>query len=293
MPTHLPKEFLSSLESLPGYDATAFAAVHASGDQVTSIRLNPAKLLNLAPDNDASAWLLRAGLHSDSNVPWSSYGYYLGPRPFFTYDPLLHAGVYYVQEASSMFLEQALLQTTDLSGPLRVLDLCAAPGGKSTLLQSLLSPDSLLVSNEVIRNRVSVLRENSIKWGGANTVITSNDPQDFSILENYFDVLVVDAPCSGSGLFRRDPEAVAEWSRRTSSSVASASNGSWQIAGPRSARTASSSIPPAHIRRKKMRISSTGLQPALMPGLSVTNKTRMEYRGDQRKKWRLGLSLLS
>ena len=212
MPTQLPKEFLSSLESLPGYNATAFAAVHASGEQVTSIRLNPAKLQNLAPDNDASTWLLGAGLISASFVPWSSYGYYLEARPFFTYDPLLHAGVYYVQEASSMFLEQALRQTVDLSRPLRILDLCAAPGGKSTLLQSLISPDSLLVSNEVIRNRVSVLRENSIKWGGANTVITSNDPQDFSLLENYFDVLVVDAPCSGSGLFRREPEAIAEWS---------------------------------------------------------------------------------
>ncbi len=110
------------------------------------------------------------------------------PAHFLRTTPSLHAGVYYVQEASSMFLEEALRQTADLGRPLRVLDLCAAPGGKSTLLQSLLSPDSLLVSNEVIRNRVSVLRENSIKWGGANTIITSNDPKDFSLLENYFDV---------------------------------------------------------------------------------------------------------
>ena len=111
-----------------------------------------------------------------------------------------------------MFLEQALRQTTDLSRPLRVLDLCAAPGGKSTLLQSLLAADSLLVSNEVIRNRVHILEENMTKWGGANTFITSNDPRDFGRLENYFDVIVVDAPCSGSGLFRREPEAVKEWS---------------------------------------------------------------------------------
>jgi len=111
-----------------------------------------------------------------------------------------------------MFLEQALRQTTDLSRTLRVLDLCAAPGGKSTLLQSLLSTESLLVSNEVIRGRVHILEENMVKWGGANTVITSNDPADFRRLENYFDVMVVDAPCSGSGLFRREPEAMTEWS---------------------------------------------------------------------------------
>ncbi len=111
-----------------------------------------------------------------------------------------------------MFLEQALGQTIDLSRPHRVLDLCAAPGGKSTLLQSLLSADSLLVSNEVIRTRVHILQENMVKWGGANTFLTSNDPRDFQRLENYFDVMVVDAPCSGSGLFRRDPQAVEEWS---------------------------------------------------------------------------------
>ena len=111
-----------------------------------------------------------------------------------------------------MFLEQALRQTTDLSRPLRVLDLCAAPGGKSTLLQSLLSAGSLLVSNEVIRNRANILQENIVKWGGVGVVVTSNDPHDLGRLENYFDVILVDAPCSGSGLFRREPEAVKEWS---------------------------------------------------------------------------------
>jgi 16S rRNA C967 or C1407 C5-methylase (RsmB/RsmF family)/NOL1/NOP2/fmu family ribosome biogenesis protein len=202
VPTHLPKEFLTSLEGLPGYDAAAFEAVHASGSQVTSIRLNPAKLQATPPPIISEA----------TPIPWSSYGYYLKERPFFTFDPLFHAGVYYVQEASSMFLEQALRQTTDLEKPLRVLDCCAAPGGKSTLLQSLLSKDSVLVSNEVIRNRVQVLRENMIKWGAANSIVTNNDPRDFAALENYFDVIVVDAPCSGSGLFRRDPEAITEWS---------------------------------------------------------------------------------
>ena len=133
-------------------------------------------------------------------------------RPSFTFDPLFHAGTYYVQEASSMFLEQALKQSVDLSQPLRVLDLCAAPGGKSTLLQSLLNKESLLVSNDVIKSRAAILEENIVKWGAANVVVTNNDPAHFARLENYFDAIVIDAPCSGSGLFRRDPEAINEWS---------------------------------------------------------------------------------
>jgi 16S rRNA C967 or C1407 C5-methylase (RsmB/RsmF family)/NOL1/NOP2/fmu family ribosome biogenesis protein len=196
---HLPNQFLASLEGLPGYDAAAFEAVHAAGNAPTSIRINPAKPPNHLPANAAK-------------IPWSSYGYYLDTRPSFTFDPLFHAGTYYVQEASSMFLEQAMRQTNDTTKPLKVLDCCAAPGGKSTLLQSILSPESLLVSNEVIRNRVHILQENMLKWGAVNTVVTHNDPRDFRRLENYFDVIVVDAPCSGSGLFRRDPAAINEWS---------------------------------------------------------------------------------
>ena len=113
-----------------------------------------------------------------------------------------------------MFLEQALKQTVDLSQPLKVLDLCAAPGGKSTHLLSLISKESLLVSNEVIRSRANILNDNIVKWGCSNVVVTNNDPKDFQRLENYFDVIVIDAPCSGSGLFRRDPEAIEEWSEQ-------------------------------------------------------------------------------
>ena len=199
MASFLHKTFLSSLEGLPGYDPAAFEAAHADARQVTSIRVNPGKTGSAIPEEA-------------ERVPWSSWGYYLTVRPYFTFDPLFHAGAYYVQEASSMFLEQALRQVADVTRPLRVLDLCGAPGGKSTLLQSTLSAGSLLVSNEVIKGRVGVLEENMIKWGGVNTVVTSNDPRDLSRLENYFDVIIVDAPCSGSGLFRRDPEAIREWS---------------------------------------------------------------------------------
>lgn len=194
----LPQELLHALYNTPGFNKETFERIHSSGEQVTSIRYNPFKKLEIE--------------NSKSKIPWTDHGYYLETRPSFTFDPLFHAGCYYVQEASSMFLEQALKQTIDLSKSLKVLDLCAAPGGKSTHIQSLISKESLLVSNEVIRARANVLKDNIVKWGCENVMVTNNDPKDFSGLENYFDVIVVDAPCSGSGLFRRDPEAIKEWS---------------------------------------------------------------------------------
>src|SRR5579859_2899526 len=145
-------------------------------------------------------------------IPWTDFGYYLEQRPSFTLDPVFHGGAYYVQEASSMFLEQAVKQTVDLSQALQVLDLCAAPGGKSTHLLSLLNDQSLLVSNETIRSRATVLAENMQKWGHDNVVVTNNDPDDFRPLEGFFDLIVVDAPCSGEGLFRKDASAASEWS---------------------------------------------------------------------------------
>lgn len=145
-------------------------------------------------------------------VPWTSLGFYLPDRPLFTLDPLFHAGVYYVQEASSMFIEHALKKNVDFQKRLNVLDLCAAPGGKSTLLAGLINHESLLIANEVIRSRASILAENLQKWGNDNVVVTNNDPEDFQSLQGFFDVIVVDAPCSGEGLFRKDPDAMKEWS---------------------------------------------------------------------------------
>jgi len=191
---------MNSLHDVAGFNRDAFIGVHESNQQVTSVRFNPFK--KSACDD----------LQIESRVAWSSLGAYLNGRPIFTLDPLFHAGCYYVQEASGMFLEQALKQTVDLSKPIKVLDLCAAPGGKSTLIQSLLNKESMLVSNEVIKSRVNILQENMIKWGGKNVVVTNNDAKHFASLENYFDVMVVDAPCSGSGLFRKDPDAIREWS---------------------------------------------------------------------------------
>jgi 16S rRNA C967 or C1407 C5-methylase (RsmB/RsmF family)/NOL1/NOP2/fmu family ribosome biogenesis protein len=196
----LPSALLDSLDGLPSFNRQAFIDVHAAGRQVVSIRTNPYKSTDLAV------------LNNSSRVPWASAGFYLPERPSFTFDPSFHGGAYYVQEASSMFLEQALRQTLDLSQPLTVLDLCAAPGGKSTHIQSLLSDGSVLVTNEVIRARVTILAENITKWGAANAIVTNNDPKDFSHLHQLFDAIVVDAPCSGSGLFRKDADAVSEWS---------------------------------------------------------------------------------
>jgi 16S rRNA C967 or C1407 C5-methylase (RsmB/RsmF family)/NOL1/NOP2/fmu family ribosome biogenesis protein len=147
----------------------------------------------------------------NERIPWCESGFFLNSRPSFTLDPIFHSGAYYVQEASSMFIEQAFRQTEHSENRI-VLDLCAAPGGKSTHLLSLLDSDDLLVSNEVIRSRVSVLDENIRKWGHQNVVVCSNDPADFSHLEGLFDLILVDAPCSGEGLFRRDASTIQQWS---------------------------------------------------------------------------------
>lgn len=208
----LPKEFLESIHNSKGFDKNAFEQVHASGEQVTSVRFNPFKSSIVSRESSAGVFSHDSRFTTHGRVPWTVNGFYLSERPSFTFDPLFHAGCYYVQEASSMFLEQALKQTVDLSKPIKVLDLCAAPGGKSTHLLSLISKESLLVSNDVIRSRVNILNDNIIKWSCENVVVTNNDPKDFSELKNYFDVIVVDAPCSGSGLFRRDPDAMEEWS---------------------------------------------------------------------------------
>ncbi|MBR3907702.1 MAG: rRNA cytosine-C5-methyltransferase [Bacteroidaceae bacterium] len=150
-----------------------------------------------------------AALHGEQ-VPWAADGRYLAERPVFTADPLFHAGCYYVQEASSMFIEQAVRQY--VTSPVRALDLCAAPGGKSTHLLSLLPQGSMLVSNEPMPLRAQVLAENVVKWGNASAVVTKNEPADFAPLRNFFDFVLVDAPCSGEGMFRKDSFAVEQWS---------------------------------------------------------------------------------
>ncbi len=191
----LPELFETHTRALLGEEYADFAAA-LSADVPVSIRTNPRKIKD-KQNLDA--------------VPWCKNGYYLPERPVFTMDPLLHAGGYYVQEASSMFLEQAVKQHLEEENPV-ILDLCAAPGGKSTHLASLLDGKGVLVSNEVIRSRAKILAENLTKWGAPNVVVTNNDPRDFSKLNGLFDVIVIDAPCSGEGMFRKDPQSIEEWS---------------------------------------------------------------------------------
>ncbi|MBQ6051569.1 MAG: hypothetical protein IJL35_13390 [Bacteroidaceae bacterium] len=205
----LPEDFVRMMHEQ--YDAdTADSLCHALCDTEpeVSIRLNPRKGKTLSIENlDVEA------------CPWCPDAYYLHERPAFTFDPLLHAGAYYVQEASSMYVSQLLRHHFPVSGPSAALDLCAAPGGKSTLLASLLPQGSILVSNEPMPKRAQVLAENMQKWTRTaegeypvRSVVTQNYPTDFVEFTDSFDLLLTDVPCSGEGMFRKDEVAVQDWS---------------------------------------------------------------------------------
>ncbi len=192
----LPEKFI---DSLPFSEEEKVKLINGlQTDPVISVRKNPFKENNL--------------FENEEQVPWSRYGKYLKERPYFIKDPLFHAGTYYSQEASSMFLEM-VLKSLDLSDKV-VLDLCAAPGGKSTLINSCMPKNGLLLANEVIKSRSWILKENLDKWGGSNVIVTNNEPSDFEQFLGFFDVVVVDAPCSGEGMFRKDKNAINEWSER-------------------------------------------------------------------------------
>lgn len=199
---NLPPAFEERMKELLKTDADAFFQALQTESPVT-IRFNPLK--QALPGSEVLAQKI------GNPVEWCDSACYLNERPVFTLDPCFHGGAYYVQEASSMFIDY-ILKKIKPDGTLRVLDLCAAPGGKSTLIASALSPESLLVSNEVIRSRASILKENIIRWGHHNIVITNSDPSNFSKLKGAFDLIFVDAPCSGEGMFRKDPRAIEEWS---------------------------------------------------------------------------------
>jgi len=199
MPT-LPTTFADLMKAQLGSEYPQFLEALEQTAPV-SIRLNPAK---------HSSW----GEKTLEKVPWHTEGRYLPERPVFTLDPLFHAGAYYVQEASSMLIAEAARQLADTSRPIKALDLCAAPGGKTTLLASLFPEESLLIANEVIQSRTLPLRHNIAKWGLPNVWACNHDSRDFAALTGYFDLVLVDAPCSGEGLFRKDPEAILEWSQQ-------------------------------------------------------------------------------
>jgi 16S rRNA C967 or C1407 C5-methylase (RsmB/RsmF family)/NOL1/NOP2/fmu family ribosome biogenesis protein len=208
--SRLPSDLLQSLSKLDHFNPDAFLAVHESGDQLVSVHMNSGK--PVLTNGRWADWVTEPPYEISGRVPWAPDAYYLSARPSFTLDPFFHAGNYYVQEASGMFLAFALKKIIGESRNLKVLDLCAAPGGKSTLIQSLIPADSLLVSNEVIRTRVPVLNQNMVKWGRSNGIVSNNDPAHFKQLPGFFDLMLVDAPCSGSGLFRKDPDAASTWS---------------------------------------------------------------------------------
>lgn len=196
----LPQEFISRTRQLMGEER--FDRYLAAFDEPApvSIRLNPLNTLDTQ--------------HSTlENVPWCPWGYYLPERPNFTFDPLLHAGCYYVQEAASMFLYTVLQQYMP-QHPIAMLDLCAAPGGKSTLARSILPEGSVLFCNEPVRSRANILLENIQKWGYANCYVTNNLPRDYRKSKMQFDIILCDVPCSGEGMFRKDNATIGEWSWR-------------------------------------------------------------------------------
>lgn len=197
----LPAAFIDEMKQvLPASELADFLHHLTEGEQPISIRLNAAK----------SGFSLADG----TAVPWCATGRYLTTRPQFTLDPMLHAGAYYVQEASSQFVAHVIghiLENEPDGGIRTVLDLCAAPGGKSTAALSVLANDCALVSNEIDRKRAHILTENIQKWGAPNVCVTCNAPADFRPLRGEFDLIVADVPCSGEGMFRKDAGAIAEW----------------------------------------------------------------------------------
>lgn len=191
----LPNEFTTYTRQLMGEELFHLLQEGLSGEAPTSIRVNPFKA-TLPEDADS--------------VPWCQEGLYLTSRPAFTFDPALHAGLYYVQEAASMFVCEVVRQLIDK--PVTMLDLCAAPGGKSTALRSVLPKGSLLFTNEPVKNRASILKENIIKFGHPDVIVTNNFPRDYRKAGLMFDAILADVPCSGEGMFRKDPGSIEEWS---------------------------------------------------------------------------------
>ena len=210
----LPEDFIRETRQLMGSECFSRYMEAFDEEAPVSIRLNPKVY-----QRDGSFDILlmyQKDRPSDIQVPWCPEGYYLSGRPQFTFDPLFHAGCYYVQEAASMFithiLRTILLPLTSHLLPLNTLDMCAAPGGKSTAMLSVLPEGSTLVSNEPIPTRAQILLENITKWGAKNSIVTNNYPRDFRKAKAKFDLILCDVPCSGEGMFRKDPATIGEWS---------------------------------------------------------------------------------
>ena len=197
---NLPAAFSEYTRQLMGEERFGRYLKSFEEETPVSIRLNPMKMAD-------GGWKM----DDAEPVPWCRNGYYLKQRPNFTFDPLFHAGCYYVQEAASMFLDEVLKQVA-VSPKLTALDMCAAPGGKSTLLRAALSDDCVLYSNEPIRNRANILLENVTKWGYPNHYVTNVYPEAYRKSKMKFDLILCDVPCSGEGMFRKDEATIREWS---------------------------------------------------------------------------------
>jgi 16S rRNA C967 or C1407 C5-methylase (RsmB/RsmF family)/NOL1/NOP2/fmu family ribosome biogenesis protein len=196
---NLPEAFQTNISQILGAELPDFLSTLDKSAPI-SVRLNPKKKSALP------------ALEIEENVLWAKDGRYLLKRPVFTEDPAFHAGAYGVQDASAMFLGHVLEQVVDRSRPIRVLDLCASKGEQTTLLASILGEKDLLVANEIVKSQLSILKENLLKWGFSNVIVSNQDPETFADLEGFFDVVLVDAPSSGEGLFRTKSGAVSEWS---------------------------------------------------------------------------------
>ena len=217
---NLPEDFIRETKLLMGSERFSRYMEAFDEEAPVSIRLNPQPLGDGSSVADPKApncsQPLKNRPRMAEQVPWCEEGYYLEGRPQFTFDPLFHAGCYYVQEAASMFithiLRTILSPLTSHLSPLNTLDLCAAPGGKSTAMLSVLPNEATLVSNEPIPTRAQILLENITKWGAKNCIVTNNYPRDFRKAKARFDIILCDVPCSGEGMFRKDPATIGEWS---------------------------------------------------------------------------------
>ncbi|MEI6310961.1 MAG: methyltransferase domain-containing protein [Bacteroidota bacterium] len=199
----LPQDFIKAIQQHKGNDfASSLENCILASESPVSIRFQK----NISPS------ALDTQFEIESVVPWEKNANYLKQRPSFALDPLWHAGVYYVQEASSMMVGYLVKQLYQSFDSLKVLDLCAAPGGKSTQVLSILKGDSYLICNEILPKRAQILKENIIKSGYNNVSVTNNEVKDFACFQQSFDVVLIDAPCSGEGLFRKDENAMDEWS---------------------------------------------------------------------------------
>ncbi len=203
----IPEPFVAQIsEDLGDVEARELLAA-LEGDSPTAIRYNPYKMTSRPEEGRG-----RSGAFDIEPIPWSRYGYYLAQRPKFTYESAFHAGSYYVQEASSQFVGHILASAVESFEGAKILDTCAAPGGKTTLYSTLVGLEGLVVAGEANRSRASVLADNVRRWGLGNVVVVSGDVSQVSQFEAFYDVVAVDAPCSGEGMFRKADVAREEWS---------------------------------------------------------------------------------